>query len=269
MAPADQKFNNLILPDLHGPFHIIGDVHGCFQELHALLHLLDFKVEYNEIEQRFQAKLPQHQKLIFVGDLVDRGPDSPAVLQLVMDLVEQGLAFCVLGNHDDKLYRKLKGRKVKVRHGLEVTMEQLQDRNKAFIDRVRNFIGKLPHHLVLDDDRLVVAHAGLEERLHKKNTRAARELSLYGPTTGQLDQNGFPVRLDWAADYAGEAVVVYGHTPVYEPRWRNNTINIDTGCVFGGRLTALSYPDFRLTAVDAFKLYTEPARPFVKYAKAS
>lgn len=257
----------MALPEQRGPFHIIGDVHGCLGELLALLQQLKYATNLEEQQQRYVTQPPDDSKLIFVGDLVDRGPDSPEVLRLVMDMVEQGIAYCVSGNHDDKLHRMLLGHNVQVRHGLELTAAQLASRDAAFIERVRLFLGSLPHHLILDEGRLIVAHAGLEERLHGKNSKGVRALCLYGPTAGGKDENGLPIRLDWAAEYCGKPVVVYGHSPVHEPFWRNNTINIDTGCVFGGSLTALTYPDFKLTAIKAFGRYAEPMRPFIPHPR--
>ena len=256
---------NLILKDLHGHFHIIGDVHGCFDELVTLLKKLGYEVYDDKEAGKFRVTPPEGCMAVFVGDLVDRGPNSPEVLRLVMDMMEQEVALCVSGNHDDKLFRKLMGRNVQVRHGLEMTMAQLENYNQAFKSRVREFLGRLPHHIVLDEGRLVVAHAGLEERLHGRHSKSVRDLCLYGPTTGEVDAHGLPVRLDWAAEYSGVAVVVYGHTPVREPRWKNNTINIDTGCVFGGKLTALAYPDHILTTVEAFDTYADSIRPFLHH----
>ncbi|MDX5436532.1 MAG: metallophosphoesterase [Pontibacter sp.] len=261
----NHTFFNLELPEEHGPFHVIGDVHGCFDELMELLRQLSYEVHYDADAEKYKVKTPDSCKLVFVGDLVDRGPNSPEVLRLVMDMVEQGIAYCVSGNHDDKLHRMLLGRNVKIRHGLELTKEQLERYDQAFCDRVKDFLGKLPHHVILDEGRLVVAHAGLEERLHGRNTKGVRELCLYGPTTGETDEKGLPIRLDWAADYCGKAIVVYGHTPVHVPSWRNNTINIDTGCVFGGSLTALMYPNHILTSVNAFEVYAESVRPFIRH----
>ncbi len=255
------------LPEERGPFHIIGDVHGCFEELKMLLAQLGYTVQFDEKRQRYVTQPPEDHKLVFVGDLVDRGPNSPEVMRLVMDLVEQGLAYCVSGNHDDKLYRMLLGHDVQIRHGLELTVEQLKPYDQAFRDRLLAFLGSLPHHIVLDEERLVVAHAGLEEHLHKHNSKGVRALCLYGPTTGDKDERGLPIRLDWAAAYCGKAIVVYGHTPVHVPSWRNNTINIDTGCVFGGTLTALSYPEFKLTSVKALRKYADAVRPFILYPK--
>jgi len=262
---VDHPFYNLELPQEHGPFHVIGDVHGCFDELQELLRLLGYNVQFNKSEAKYEVVPPAGAKAVFVGDLVDRGPNSPEVLRLVMDMVEQGIAYCVSGNHDDKLLRLLLGRNVQVRHGLELTKAQMELYDDAFRERVKVFLSKLPHHVILDEARLVVAHAGLEERLHGRNSKGVRELCLYGPTTGELDEKGLPIRLDWAAEYCGKAIVVYGHTPVQEPRWRNNTINIDTGCVFGGRLTALTYPDHIITSVESHHTYAESVRPFILY----
>ncbi|WP_276495793.1 metallophosphoesterase [Pontibacter litorisediminis] len=261
----DHPFSNLELPEEHGPFHVIGDIHGCLNELLELMQLLGYKVCFNKQEARYEVVPPAEAKAVFVGDLVDRGPNSPEVLRLVMDMVEQGLAYCVTGNHDDKLLRMLLGRNVQVRHGLELTKAQLEPYDAVFRERVKEFLSGLPHHVILDEGRLVVAHAGLEERLHGRSTKGVRELCLYGPTTGELDEKGLPIRLDWAAEYCGKAIVVYGHTPVHEPSWRNNTINIDTGCVFGGKLTALTYPDHVLTAVESHHTYAESVRPFIRY----
>ncbi|MEJ8802398.1 metallophosphoesterase [Pontibacter sp. H249] len=253
------------LPELHGPFHIIGDVHGCFGELVALLEQLNFEINFNQEQQRYEIRRTDESIILFVGDLVDRGPNSPEVVRLVMDMVDAGLAYCVSGNHDDKLLRMLQGRSVRVRHGLEVTVEQLKSYDTKFKERMKLFLAELPHHIILDEGRLVVAHAGLEEHHHGRNNRDVRDLCLYGPTTGDTDEHGLPIRLDWAAEYCGKAIVVYGHTPVHEPLWRNNTINIDTGCVFGGRLTALTYPDHLLHSVDSFDTYATSIRPFIRY----
>ncbi|NEM98737.1 metallophosphoesterase [Pontibacter burrus] len=268
MAQIKELSGYLVKADERGPFDIIGDVHGCFDELIELLQKLGYTIEHNNRNGDYTIAHPEQHKLVFVGDLVDRGPKSHEVLRLVMSILESGMGYCVSGNHDDKLYRKLIGRNVQVRHGLEHTMEQLGQCSPTFVDKVRDFLAKLPHHILLDEGRLVVAHAGLAEHLHGRHNRTVRDLCLYGPTNGETDHLGLPVRLDWAANYTGHAIVVYGHTPVYEPAWRNNTINIDTGCVFGGKLTALTYPDHILTSVPAHQTYASPTRPFMEH-KAS
>ncbi|HXH02701.1 MAG TPA: AAA family ATPase [Candidatus Competibacteraceae bacterium] len=238
-----------------GPFDVIGDVHGCHGELRELLARLGY------VPAGEGMRHPQGRRAVFVGDLVDRGPATPAVLRLVMAMVEQGDALCVVGNHDDKLARALRGRAVQVGHGLAESLAQLQGEGEDFRRRVAAFLEGLPSHYVLDGGRLVVAHAGLRAELHGRDSRSVRAFALYGDTGGEIDDYGLPVRRDWAAAYRGQALVVYGHTPLAEPTWQNNTLCIDTGCVFGGRLSALRYPEGELVAVPAQRCYWTPARP--------
>jgi diadenosine tetraphosphatase ApaH/serine/threonine PP2A family protein phosphatase len=242
-------------PREHGPFDIIGDVHGCIDELRKLLELLGYEDQ--------GLKPPEGRKLVFLGDLVDRGPDSPGVLRVVMNLVQAGCALCVPGNHDNRLLRTLRGRNTQQTHGLAETLEQLHREPPTFITAVEAFLASLPSHYLLDGGRLVVAHAGMPRHLQGRDTPRARDFALYGATTGELDEYGMPIRGNWAADYHGRAVVVYGHTPLAEPIWLNRTINIDTGCVFGGRLTALRYPERELVSVPAHTAYARPGRPFL------
>ncbi len=242
----------------HGPFDIIGDVHGCFDELHALLTRLGYK-----INSSYEVHHPEARRAIFLGDLVDRGPKIPDVLKLVMNMTESGRALAVPGNHDTKLMRKLHGRDVQITHGLAESLHQLESEAPEFKERVAAFIDALPSHYVLDDGRLVVAHAGLKEELQGRGSGKVRDFALYGETTGETDEFGLPVRYNWAALYRGKAMVVYGHTSVPEPEWLNNTICIDTGCVFGGKLTALRYPEKELVSEPAVQTYYEPARPFL------
>jgi protein phosphatase len=196
-----------------------------------------------------------------VGDLVDRGPNTPAVLRLVMSMVEAGNAICVPGNHDDKLLRKLQGRDVQIAHGLAESLAQLDGESSEFKEQVINFLDGLVSHYVLDNGKLVVAHAGMKTEMQGRSSRRVRDFALYGETTGEVDEFSLPIRYKWAADYRGKAMVVYGHTPVPEAEWLNNTINIDTGCVFGGKLTALRYPERELVSVPAARVYSEPIRP--------
>jgi protein phosphatase len=250
----------------HGPFDLIGDVHGCFDELCDLLQQLGYEIALTadeEGEARFVVKPPEGRKAVFLGDLVDRGPGVPATLRLAMDMVEAGTALCVPGNHDVKLLRKLKGKDVQITHGLGETLAQLEPEPAAFKERVTAFLDGLISHYVLDEGRLVVAHAGLKEPMQGRGSGAVREFALYGETTGETDEFGLPVRYNWAAEYRGKAMVVYGHTPVPEPEWLNRTINIDTGCVFGGKLSALRYPERELVSVPAAKVYSEPVKPFL------
>ena len=141
------------------------------------------------------------------------------------------------------------------------SLEQLETESLEFRQQAAAFLDGLISHYVLDDGSLVVAHAGMKPEYQGRASARVRDFCLYGETTGETNEFGLPVRYNWAADYRGRAAVVYGHTPVAEPAWLNNTINIDTGCVFGGRLTALRYPEQELVSVPAARVYYEPTRP--------
>jgi polynucleotide kinase-phosphatase len=242
-----------------GPFDIIGDVHGCYPELVKLLSGLGYQVAADGST----ARHPDGRAAVFVGDLVDRGPDTPAVLRLVMGMTADGSGLSVAGNHEAKLVRALRGRDVTTSHGLAESLAQLRAAPESFATQAAAFMDRLLGHVVLDDGKLVVAHAGLPESMHGRASAAVRSFALYGDTTGETDEYGLPVRYPWAEDYRGQAIVVYGHTPVPEATWVNNTICVDTGCVFGGRLTALRYPERELVSVPAERVYYEPARPLV------
>jgi protein phosphatase len=250
----DRKFE-------HGPFDIVGDVHGCIEELLELLNALGYLVEM--VDRQCAVRPPEGRKLIFLGDLVDRGPGTPEVLRLVSSMVQAGQAFCVPGNHDIKLVKALRGRDVKLTHGLADSMRQLEKESPEFRQVMAKFLDGLISHYVFDDGKLVVAHAGLKESMQGRGSGAVREFALFGETTGETDEFGLPVRYNWAADYRGKALVVYGHTPQPEPLWLNNTVNIDTGCVFGGSLTALRYPEKEIVSVRARATYYESKRPFL------
>lgn len=240
-----------------GPFDIIGDIHGCYEELCNLLSVLGHTVD----AETHTVRITNGRKLVFLGDLADRGPATPAVFKLVMNAVKDGIALCVPGNHDMKLLKYLQGRNVQLVHGLERTVAQLEHEDGAFRETLKTFLDGLISHYVLDNGKLVVAHAGLKEEMQGRASGGVREFCLYGETTGETDEFGLPVRYNWAADYRGKAMVVYGHTPVYEAMWFNNTIDIDTGCVFGGKLTALRYPEKELISVPALQTYMPSSRP--------
>lgn len=243
-----------------GPFDIIGDVHGCFDELAELLAVLGYSATLRA-DGSYEVTTPPGRRALFLGDLVDRGPRIADVLRLALDMHDSGAALLLPGNHEAKLVRALGGQQVKLTHGLDRSVEQLE-REPDLGGRLRALWDRLPDHLVLDGGRLVVAHAGLEERYHGRESGRVRGLALYGPTTGETTPEGFPVRVDWAAAYRGQPCVVYGHTPVVEPRWVNRTINIDQGCVFGGALTALRWPERELVSVPAKHVHWDsPAAP--------
>lgn len=242
---------------LKGPFDLIGDVHGCLEELEELLQ----KLGYRKVEGAWQH--PQGRMAVFLGDLGDRGPHNLATINLVMDMVEAGHALYVPGNHDKKLAGYISGRQVQVAHGLERTIQELErlepHQREAFARRFLAFYQRAVPYLVLDEGRLVAVHGGIKEKMIGRLSPRIASYCLYGETTGRVTPEGLPERRDWASRYRGKALVVYGHTPVPEPVFRHNTINIDQGCAMGGKLTALRYPEREIVQVAARKVYYEPA----------
>ena len=252
-----------------GPFDIIGDIHGCCDELSQLLQQLGYQIVESSSESGFWDSPvyahPEGRKAVFLGDLVDRGPRILDTLKLVHNMVVASTALCVPGNHDIKLLRKLSGKNVKINHGLEQTLAEIaalpDEMRESAIAEIRQFLDSLIGHYVLDGGKLVVAHAGMKAEFQGRASGRIRDFALYGETTGEIDEFGLPVRYNWAAEYRGQAAVVYGHTPVPETEWLNNTVDIDTGCVFGGKLTALRYPEREFVSVPAAMIYCEPAKP--------
>ena len=247
-----------------GPFDIIGDVHGCADELIDLLGALGYRVALTGQGEARRADVvaPPGRRAFFVGDLVDRGPNSPDVLRLVMAMVEAGHALCVAGNHDVSCQRWLEGRHTSLSHGLDLTAEQLSRESAGFRDRVRTFFAGLKGHLWVDGGALAVAHAGVREAMIGRSSGIVRAFSLYGDSEPKPAADGLPTRYHWALDYHGATAVVYGHTPVAEVGWVNNTACIDTGCCFGGRLTALRWPEREIVSVPARHTYAVRGRAF-------
>jgi len=252
--------------DDHGPFDVIGDVHGCLDELLQLLGELGYRIVRDDRGRPVDAAHPEGRRVVFLGDLVDRGPDVAGVLRLAMGMTAGGHADAVMGNHEAKLAKALTGRRVTISHGLAETLASLDAEEPAFKTAVRDWCDGLISHLVLDDGRLVVAHAGLKQAYQGRTSARVRAFCLYGDTTGESDEYGLPVRYPWANDYCGPATVLYGHTPVVEPEWVNNTLCLDTGCVYGGALTALRYPEKQVVSVPADRVYCEPVRPLASSA---
>jgi hypothetical protein len=236
-----------------GPFDVIGDVHGCRAELEELLTELGYLITRDAEGRAENAAHPEGRRVAFVGDLVDRGPDTPGVLRLAMGMARDGRALAVRGNHEEKLVRALKGHDVRVAHGLAESLTQLAEESADFRERVLEFCDSLVPHYVLDGGRLVLAHAGLPERYHGRESSKMRSLALWGENTDDVDEWGNPVRYPWANEYQGAATVLYGHTPMAESLWVNGTLCLDTGCVFGGKLTALRYPEREIVSVPAHR----------------
>ncbi len=243
-----------------GPFDVIGDIHGCADELERLL----LRLGYRRSAPGAPFRHPGGRRAVFVGDLVDRGPHVVRAARIVMRMTAAGSAFCVPGNHEITLLGCLHDGTRSLSPGTFRTIRQIgalpAATRRRFLDEFEEFLLRLPSHLVLDRGRLAVAHAGITDEYLGQTSPEARHFAIHGQTTGGLDRFGLPVRVKWAAGYTGKALVVYGHTPVVEPEWIGRTLNIDTGCVYGGKLTALRYPELEITTVAARRAYYRPRR---------
>ncbi|WP_416151234.1 bis(5'-nucleosyl)-tetraphosphatase PrpE [Salipaludibacillus sp. HK11] len=234
-------------------YDVIGDIHGCYEEMNDLLNELGY------IQDGTQLSHPDDRIAVFLGDLTDRGPFSVKVARDVSRWVKQNNALYCPGNHCDKLYRYLIGRNVMIKNGLETTVEELKHLSSNEFKRVSDSFIELyeqaPLYLQLDEDRLVVTHAGIRPDMIGKVSRQVKTFVLYGDITGETHEDGRPVRKDWASNYSFDSFITYGHTPVKKPRLIGETINIDTGCIFGGRLTAFRWPDKTLFSVPSKQPY--------------
>lgn len=242
---------------LPGPFDIIGDIHGCYDELITLLGKLGYRRQFNYYTH------PAGRKAVFLGDLTDRGPRSLDSFWLVKTMVDSGNALYVPGNHCRKLFRYLEGRNIKIAHGLEKTVAEIKalpdDEEEFFKEEFLQLFREAPPYLILDRGKLVVSHGGIKEEMIGRVTERIKNFCFFGDTTGEVTEEGLPVRRDWAREYGGDALIVYGHTPVPEAKFVNNTIDIDQGCAMGGHLTALRYPEREVVQVPALAVYYERA----------
>lgn len=232
-------------------YDCIGDVHGCYDECIALFQKMGYQFNSEGIPEHPDAHTP-----IFIGDITDRGPHSIQMIHLVWTLtIQRKKGLYIPGNHCNKLYRYFLGNKVKAVHGLETTIAELDALSKPDRKKVRDRFVQLyesaPLYLVLDQGKLVLAHAGIKKELIGSKHKGVKTFVLYGDITGNTLPDGRPERRDWALRHPGNPMIIYGHTPVREPRIKNNTYNIDTGAVFGGKLTALRYPELTFFSVNS------------------
>ena len=225
-----------------GAFDIVGDVHGCLDALKRLAETLGYDADFKQ----------PGRKLAFVGDLINRGPDSAGVLKSVIALVDSRDAYAVLGNHDDTLRRYLDGEEMHLKGDMEATVASLDATadQPQFRERVRIFLNRRPLILNLDEGRLLVAHAGIPNGMRERRDLEARNCILNGDVVGKSPE-GKTLRWDWAGAYHGDAFIAYGHTPMPRAEIRFNTVNVDTGSVRGGFLTALRWPEMTTVSVPS------------------
>lgn len=244
--------NNGLLVSHNEKYDFIGDIHSCYKKLNELLEKLDYKV--NPINCKIET-VPDNHILVFLGDLIDRGEYPISVLRLVIQAVNRKQAICLRGNHDDKLYKALIGKKVTISEDLQKTIQAICEEGDKFRNEVTEFLGNLPYQVVINNGEIIAAHGGMKEKYYNIDSKGMRAFALYGGPTGEYDEDGHPIRENWAGEYRGQSMVVYGHTPVSDIKWVNNTINIDSGCFATGILTALRWPEKEI--VQTIELKTE------------
>ena len=249
-------------PDL-SQVDVIGDLHGCYDELCRLLDRLGHTDLCGRGPSIGEGTGP---RVIFVGDLTDRGDRNVDTFNLVADLVERGDALCVLGNHDRRFMRWLRGEDVAVAHGLGTTIGEFERLSRPeqshFRERALHFYESIPSAVRFDKGQAVVVHAAWRSGMTaEENPKKIYYYAMYGPTTGKKTPDGFPDRIDWAKGYRGPEHVIFGHQVYKVPYVNLFATGIDTGCVFGGGLTALRWPTRELVTVDSAYARAEYGRP--------
>lgn len=238
--------DNLSVVD--GRIDVVGDVHGCMDELMVLLAQAGYWIaEFNPKGSDPIAVIhPQGRKLIFVGDLTDRGPSSDQVLRLAMGAIACGTASCVMGNHDWKIYRALCGRKVTIDDSTQETLDQIASYGEAFEASVRSFYESIPHQIRIPlswehgfdgAQNLWIVHASAKAHRQGGTRSSDFARSIYGYGGDDVDEKGWMIREDWAASYEGADPVIHGHVIHAEPVWKNRVLCLDTGCAFGNKMT--------------------------------
>jgi Calcineurin-like phosphoesterase len=220
------------------PRHIfIGDVHGCLDELRALLTKLSFR--------------PKDDVVVLVGDLVAKGPDSAGVVAFAR---EMGLV-AVRGNHDDAVMRVQKAQRrghplERARPGHLRVARALRDVDAAWLDA-------LPLYLTLPVFNALVVHAGVVPGLPVERQKPAdlltmRALTPHGQASPRLEDG-----VQWVTRYSGPEHVIFGHDALSGLQRTAFASGLDTGCVYGRELTALILPENKLVSVPARRAYKE------------
>lgn len=254
----------------------IGDVHGCYDEFMELLKRLGYVRDAKGDVYRH----PDGRKLLSLGDITSRGPRSIPMLQFFIRHVEAGLAEMVDSNHGWKIARWLDGRRVHLAHGDEKVEEEfrrfLEEHGEEEWSRLREasrilLLGS-PSHMIIEKNgkiAAVAAHAGIRDTDIGKSHPAIDSFVRYGDVAG-LDETGRPIRRDWTRGRTSHVPIIWGHDPRPVPERKNNAINIDQGCVFGGHLTAYRFPEDEWVMVKARRNYSgEEDTPLTRYNRAN
>jgi hypothetical protein len=212
---------------------VVGDIHGCYDELQDLLALVGFSGA---------------DRLICVGDLVVKGERSREVLDLFMT---DARFASVLGNHDRAVMRALRGEQIELKQTQEKCVAELSHQG----GRYAQYLSSLP--LWLDLGAYAVVHAGVRPgvALSAQDVEDLTELRTLGPD--RTSRAGVP----WYDIYEGEKVILFGHWPAGHPRRGPSALGLDTGCVYGYELTAFILEENQLVSVPARRAYSGSAEP--------
>ncbi len=253
--------SNQIEIDINDGIDIIGDIHGCYDEMIILLE----KLGYIKNEAGLYIH-PEGRIFVSLGDVMSRGPKSLKTMQFFLKHFEHNLTYMIDSNHGWKIARWLDGKNVTLGHGDEKVAEEFKQYEEKFgaektaevKRKLKEFLVKAPSHYVFKKNGvplLVCAHAGIKDKYIGKQSRRISDFCRYGDTDG-IDERGKPIRKDWFINHKTSALIVWGHDPKPQPLVINNTINIDQGAVFGGQLTAFRYPEKEFISVKAKENYS-------------
>lgn len=240
---------------------LIGDIHACYEEFITLLNKLGYRQNENGLYIH-----PDGRKMVSLGDVMSRGPESIKSMLFFLKHVESGLAYMIDSNHGWKIARWLDGRKVQLRHGDEKVKEEFilyekkhgDNKTRELKEQLKTLLLDAPSHYIftLDgEDKVVCTHAGIKDEYIGKENATIKSFCRYGDVAG-MDKAGKPIRRDWYTKHEEDLLIVWGHDPKPEPLIVNNTINIDQGVVFGGKLTCYRYPEDEFVFVNAQTNYS-------------
>ncbi|WP_029522089.1 metallophosphoesterase [Persephonella sp. KM09-Lau-8] len=215
---------------------IIGDIHGCL-------------IEFQEMVSKIQSRYGEDTIIVSLGDTIDRGDYNVETLEYCFELQKTGRFIEIQSNHNLKLYRWFKGRKVNISSGMKKTIDQIiqmpEKKQEELKEKYIRYYESLPLYLIINGS-VVVAHAGIKDEMIGKVNRKIKDFVIFGETTGRYTEKGFPERLDWTKNRKVDKyspIIVYGHVVFEKPYINNKAYGIDTGCVLGNMLTA--YNPFR------------------------
>ncbi|MCM3388149.1 polynucleotide kinase-phosphatase [Ureibacillus chungkukjangi] len=253
-----RKTQNPLHLEVGNGIDIIGDIHGCYDEMIELLERLGYEKDHQSLYVH-----PEGRRFLSLGDIMSRGPESLKTMEFFMRHVNENLAYMIDSNHGWKIARWLEGKNVTLNHGDELVEEELARNGETgditqLKQELKTFLLRAPSHYVLTKNNvptLVCTHAGIKDDFIGKQSYDISDFCRYGDNEG-LDETGKPIRKDWTIHHKTSTLIVWGHDPKLKPLVVNNTINIDQGVVFGGELTAFRYPEQEFVAVQAKQDYS-------------